>query len=56
MEGYAISKAKAYPAWLVRGQPAPERYRPWSWAAGEPRLALAGYRLADLLNHALGGA
>ncbi|HEX8906485.1 MAG TPA: S1/P1 nuclease, partial [Longimicrobiaceae bacterium] len=54
MEGYRISKESVYPAWLVRGEAAPARYQAQSWAVAQPRLALAGYRLADLLNHALG--
>jgi hypothetical protein len=55
MEGYRISKESLYPAWLARGQAAPARYQAQSWAVAQPRLALAGYRLADLLNTALGG-
>jgi hypothetical protein len=53
-EGMQIAKNHAYPSWLVRGQPAPARYRPYAWSAAEPRVALAGYRLADLLNRTLG--
>lgn len=53
-EGLTLSETRLYPAWLVRGQPIPDRYRAWAWSAGAPRLALAGYRLADLLNHFLG--
>jgi hypothetical protein len=53
MEGYRISKQSVYPGWLVRGQAAPARYYQQSWAIAQPRLALAGYRLADLLNRAL---
>jgi hypothetical protein len=54
-EGLRVAKTTIYPAWLVRGQPAPDRYQAVAWAAAEPRLALAGYRIADLLNRALGG-
>jgi hypothetical protein len=54
MEGYRISKQSLYPGWLGRGQPAPPRYYAQSWTIAQPRLALAGYRLADLLNHSLG--
>ena len=53
-EGLALAEHTLYPAWLVRGQPAPARYQPVAWAAAQPRLALAGYRVADLLNRALG--
>jgi hypothetical protein len=55
MEGYRISKQSVYPRWLVRGEEAPPRYLAQSWAIAQPRLALAGYRLADVLNRALGG-
>lgn len=55
MEGYRISTQSVYRAWLVRGQAAPPRYLVQSWAIARPRLALAGYRLADVLNRALGG-
>jgi len=54
-EGLRVAKTTIYPVWLVRGQPAPDRYQAVAWAAAEPRLALAGYRIADLLNRALGG-
>jgi hypothetical protein len=45
---------RAYPVWLVRGQRAPLRYRDLAWSIGEERAALAGYRLAEILNQALG--
>lgn len=54
-EGVRLAQRRAYPAWLVRGQPAPDRYNDLVWAEAQPRLALAGYRLADALNRALGG-
>ncbi|HEX2204721.1 MAG TPA: S1/P1 nuclease [Longimicrobium sp.] len=53
-EGVRVARDVAYPAWLVEGERAPRRYRPYAWRAAEPRLALAGYRLADLLNRTLG--
>lgn len=53
-EGLRVAETSAYPAWLVRGEHAPLRYRAVAWSAGEPRVALAGYRLADLLNRAFG--
>jgi hypothetical protein len=55
LEGLRISRASVYPAWLVRGQAAPPRYLDQSWAVARTRLALGGYRLADVLNRALGG-
>ncbi|HEV7587415.1 MAG TPA: S1/P1 nuclease [Longimicrobium sp.] len=54
-EGLAVAERTIYPAWLVRGQPAPARYQPVAWTAAQPRLALAGYRIAELLNRTLGG-
>lgn len=49
-----IAQRVAYHDPLVRGQVAPPAYRTAAFAAAEPRVALAGYRLADLLNEALG--
>ena len=49
-EGVALAGRTLYPAWLVRGQPAPARYQTVAWTAAQPRLALAGYRIAELLN------
>lgn len=54
-EGLAVAERSLYPAWLVRGQPAPDRYEAVAWSAAQPRLALAGYRVAELLNRAIGG-
>jgi hypothetical protein len=53
-EGLVLSERTLYPAWLVRGQPAPARYQAVAWTAAQPRIALAGYRIAELLNRALG--
>ena len=53
-EGVRVARDVAYPSWLVEGRPAPARYRPHAWNAAAPRLALAGYRLAELLNRTLG--
>ncbi|HWK89248.1 MAG TPA: S1/P1 nuclease [Longimicrobium sp.] len=53
-EGMRVAQAVGYPSWLIRDQRAPARYRPHAWAAAQPRVALAGYRLADVLNRALG--
>jgi hypothetical protein len=50
----AIAKQSVYAAPLVRNQAAPQAYRQAAFRAAEPRVALAGYRLADLLNQALG--
>jgi hypothetical protein len=53
-EGVAIAQRDVYRAPLVRDQPVPPAYRTAAFLAAEPRIALAGYRLADLLNEALG--
>ncbi|HEU4560221.1 MAG TPA: S1/P1 nuclease, partial [Longimicrobium sp.] len=55
-EGVRMAQQRAYPAWLVRGQPAPQRYNDVVWTEAQRQLALAGYRLADVLNRALGGS
>lgn len=52
-EGVRIAQTTAYPVWLARGQPAPARYLPYAWGAAQPRITLAGYRLADVLNRGL---
>jgi hypothetical protein len=52
-EGFRIAQRVAYTG-LTRNQAAPPSYRRSAWNAAEPRVALAGYRLADLLNRTLG--
>lgn len=52
-EGFRIAQRVAYTG-VVRDQRAPASYRVSAWNAAEPRIALAGYRLADLLNRTLG--
>ncbi|HEX8359252.1 MAG TPA: S1/P1 nuclease [Longimicrobium sp.] len=49
-----IAKRSVYVAPLVRNQAATAAYRQHAHSVAEPRIALAGYRLADLLNQALG--
>ncbi len=51
-EGLRVAQRVAYTT--PRNQPATMAYRRRAWTAAEPRLALAGYRLADLLNSRLG--
>ena len=53
-ESVGIAQRVAYRPPLVRNQAAPAEYRSAAFAAAEPRVALAGYRLADLLNRVLG--
>jgi hypothetical protein len=50
----AIAQHSVYQAPLVRNQAAPAAYRQAAFRVAEARVALAGYRLADLLNQALG--
>lgn len=52
-EGVAVAQNAAYPAYLERGAPAPARYLDDVYAAAAPRIALAGYRLAALLEELL---
>jgi len=52
-ESVDIAKRVAYQPPLVRDQAAPAAYKAAAFQAGEARAALAGYRLADLLNRAL---
>jgi hypothetical protein len=49
-----IAQRDVYRAPLVRDQAAPPAYRTAAYHTAEARAALAGYRLADLLNQALG--
>jgi len=50
--GYATSKTSVYPG-VVPGQEPSKRYRRRAFRTVEPRIALAGYRLADFLDRAL---
>jgi hypothetical protein len=52
-ESVAIAQHDVYRAPLVRDQAAPPAYRTAAFRAAEPRIALAGYRLAEVLNRAL---
>jgi hypothetical protein len=53
-EAVRVAQSTAYRG-VTRGERPPPAYRARAWAAAEPRVALAGYRLADLLNRSLGG-
>jgi hypothetical protein len=53
-ESLRTAQAVAYPAWLHPGEKPPARYDTLSYRAAEGRAALAGYRLAEMLNRALG--
>lgn len=52
-EGFRIAQRVAYTG-VTRNQAAPASYRRSAWNAAEERVALAGYRLADMLNRTLG--
>ncbi|HEY0544631.1 MAG TPA: S1/P1 nuclease [Pyrinomonadaceae bacterium] len=49
-EGLMTAKASLYPSWLKRFQPAPDKYRKQADKIAEPAIALAGYRLAAMLD------
>jgi hypothetical protein len=49
-EGYEIAKMSVYPAALKRGELPGEDYRLQAFRIAEQAIALAGYRLGDLLN------
>jgi S1/P1 Nuclease len=49
-----IAQRRVYRSPLVRNQTPSNTYRLNAFRTAEPRIALAGYRLADLLNRALG--
>ncbi|MFN0122592.1 MAG: S1/P1 nuclease [Blastocatellia bacterium] len=52
-DGFATSKASIYPATLKRLEMPSRQYLNAAWKIAQPRLALAGYRLAELLNRIL---
>ena len=49
-EGLAVAQRAVYPAYLERDAPPPARYLDEVYAAAAPRIALAGYRLAGVLE------
>jgi hypothetical protein len=49
-EGFETAKMSAYPATLKRGELPGEDYRVQAFRIAEQAIALAGYRLGDLLN------
>jgi hypothetical protein len=54
LEGFATTKSKVYPQSLQRGQLPSDTYRQSAFTTSKEAIALAGYRLADLLNQMLG--
>ena len=53
-EGFEMTKASAYPATLKRGELPGDDYRQQAFITAQQAIALAGYRLADLLNKMFG--
>ncbi len=53
-ESFEISMASVYPPELERGRKPPRSYKAHALATAEERVALAGYRLANLLDQELG--
>jgi hypothetical protein len=49
-EGYASTKSAIYPSWLRRYEMPSKKYRKHAYRVAEPAIALAGYRLAEMLN------
>lgn len=52
-EAVRVAQSTAYRG-VTRGERPSSAYRRTAWAAAEPQVVLAGYRLADLLNRTLG--
>lgn len=53
-EGFEFATKEVYPASLKRNEMPSENYRKRAAAIAEQRLALAGYRMADLFNQIFG--
>lgn len=53
-EGLASAKVSVYPSRLKRFQKPSERYRKQAYSIAEPAIALAGYRLAAMLDRLFG--
>ncbi|MDZ7343175.1 MAG: S1/P1 nuclease, partial [candidate division KSB1 bacterium] len=53
-EGYQISKTKVYPATLQREKAPSENYRQEAYRLAEAAIALAGYRMAKMLEQLFG--
>ena len=53
-DGLASAKSSVYPPWLKRFRTPSERYRKQAYNVAEPAIALAGYRLAALLDSIFG--
>ena len=56
LEGFETTKRVVYPASLQRARMPSDEYRRIAFRTSKEAIALAGYRLADLLNQMLGSA
>lgn len=56
LEGFETTKRVVYPSTLQRGQMPSDEYRRIAFTTSKETIALAGYRLADLLNQMLDSA
>lgn len=54
LEGFSSTKAVVYPLTLRRRELPTDSYRQTAFTTAEEAIALAGYRLADLLNEMIG--
>ncbi|HYO90372.1 MAG TPA: S1/P1 nuclease, partial [Pyrinomonadaceae bacterium] len=54
LEGFDKTKRLVYPSSLQRGQLPGDTYRLMAFRTSKEAIALAGYRLADLMNQMLG--
>jgi hypothetical protein len=54
LEGFATTKSTVYPQSLLRGQMPDDNYRRRAFTTSKESIALAGYRLADMLNQMFG--
>jgi hypothetical protein len=52
-EGLDCAKRSVYPSWLHRYETPSKKYRKRAYRAAESAIALAGYRLAEMLNRLL---
>ena len=55
-EGFAYNPTEVFSADLIRFQAPPAKYKTKAFRLAEQQLALAGYRIGEMLNQILGGA
>ncbi len=54
-ESFQVASAKLYPSTLKRGEMPSENYRKMAFKIAEEQIALAGYRMGEMLNQIFGG-